>query len=285
MVFWSFSFIWYKQVFLYYGPISVVVMRLVIALPLLFTISVISGKLQIPQRKHITWFLLLGFFEPFLYFVGESFGVRLITPTLASVMISMIPLLAPVPARLLFRERLTMANYTGILVSVSGVVVVIFGEGDIKQVSFLGILLMLMAVFSAIFHSVYVRKLAEHYNPFTIVTYQSGIGLLYFLPWFAVDEMPAFIRMSHTWSMWQPVIKLAVFASSFAFLLFVYSIRRIGMAKTTVFINLIPVFTAFLAYLLLNETFGWLKIAGIATVIAGLVLSQVNRLLWKSPNQ
>ncbi len=36
MVLWSFSFIWYKQVFIYYRPVTVIVLRLVIAIPLLF---------------------------------------------------------------------------------------------------------------------------------------------------------------------------------------------------------------------------------------------------------
>lgn len=33
MAFWSFSFIWYKQVFLYYQPVTVIVLRLAIAVP------------------------------------------------------------------------------------------------------------------------------------------------------------------------------------------------------------------------------------------------------------
>jgi drug/metabolite transporter (DMT)-like permease len=74
-----------------------------------------------------------------------------------------------------------------------------------------------------------------------------------------------------------PVIKLAVFASTFAFLLFVYSIQRLGMARTNIFVNLIPVFTAILSYFILHEKFGIVKIAGIVVVIAGLVFSQMNQ--------
>ena len=68
MVFWSFSFIWYKQVFVYYDPITLIVFRLVIAVPLLFMLSIAFRKIQRINRKHIYLFLLLGFFEPFLYF-------------------------------------------------------------------------------------------------------------------------------------------------------------------------------------------------------------------------
>jgi len=83
--------------------------------------------------------------------------------------------------------------------------------------------------------------------------------------------------MHHTFQMLLPVLKLAVFASSIAFLCFVYTIQRIGMARTNVFVNLIPVFTAFLAFILLGERFSYLKVTGIVVVIAGLIFSQVHQ--------
>jgi drug/metabolite transporter (DMT)-like permease len=136
---------------------------------------------------------------------------------------------------------------------------------------------MLLAVFSAVGHSIFVRKLSAYYNTFTIVTYQSTFGLIYFIPLFAFLGMNEFFHMHHSFEMVLPVIKLAVFASTFAFLLFVYSIQRLGMARTNVFVNLIPVFTAILSYFILHEKFGIVKIAGIVVVIAGLVFSQMNQ--------
>src|SRR5512133_2330167 len=82
MILWSFSFIWYKQVFIYYRPVTVIVLRLVIAIPLLFLLSLAAGKLQQIQFSHLKWFILLGFFEPFLYFMGECYGMNLISPSL-----------------------------------------------------------------------------------------------------------------------------------------------------------------------------------------------------------
>ena len=276
MVFWSFSFIWYKQVFNHYDPVTVIVLRLVLAVPLLFILSIAAGKLQRISRKHLKWFILLGFFEPFLYFLGECYGVRRISPTLASIIISLIPLLAPVPARILFRERFSATNYTGLLVSVAGVVLVIMGEKSSAPVSIAGLLLMLLAVFSAICHSIFVRKLSEWYNTFTIVTYQSTFGLVYFFPLFGLISFHTFIQTHHTFDMLFPVVKLAIFASTFAFLLFVHSIQRLGMARTNAFVNLIPVFTAVLAYAILKEDFSKLKIVGIGVVVTGLIISQYN---------
>jgi drug/metabolite transporter (DMT)-like permease len=258
-----------------------------IAVPLLFFISFVFRKIQKINGKHIGLFLLLALFEPFLYFVGECYGIISISPTLASILISLIPLLAPIPAWYIFREKFTFTNFIGLIISIAGVSLVIMGEDSAKPAAIGGVLLMILAVFSAVCHSVFVRKLASHYNTFTIVTYQSTFGLIYFLPWFYFMGFKEFVTKHHTYEMVLPVVKLAVFASTFAFLLFVYSIQKLGMARTNVFVNLIPVFTAVLSYFILKEEFSMIKITGIIVVIAGLVFSQVNqqaRLTRKNSN-
>jgi drug/metabolite transporter (DMT)-like permease len=260
----------------YYQPVTVIVLRLVIAVPLLFILSLATGKLQRIQRRHLKWFILLGFFEPFLYFMGECYGINLISPALGSIVISLVPLLAPIPARYLFREKFSAANYIGLVISVTGVLLVMTGESRTKPAAMTGVLLMMVAVISAVCHSIYVRKLSDFYGSFTIVTYQSTFGILYFIPVFAFTEFQHFIHQAHSFSSFIPVIKLGVFASTVAFLLFVYSIRNLGIARTNVFVNLIPVFTAILSYFILHEHYNVTKIAGIAVVIAGLAFSQVS---------
>lgn len=278
MVLWSFSFIWYKQVFLYYRPVTVIVLRLVIAIPLLFILSLAAGKLQRIRRIDLKWFILLGFFEPFLYFMGECYGMNLITPSLGAIIISLIPLMAPIPARYFFREKFSFSNYVGLFISLTGLLLVVTGDRNAKPVAIAGVLLMLLAAVSAVCHSIFVRKLSEFYGSFTIVTYQSTFGLVYFIPVFAFTDFHLFIHQTHTFASLLPVIKLAVFASTMAFLLFVYSIKNLGMARTNVFVNLIPVFTAILSYFIIHEKFGLTKIAGILVVVAGLIFSQVTHM-------
>jgi drug/metabolite transporter (DMT)-like permease len=92
MVFWSLSFVWYKQAFENYMPLTVILFRQVIAVPILLLISVMSGKFRMVRKEHIRPFIILGFFEPFLYFICESYGVRLLSATTASVIVATIPL-------------------------------------------------------------------------------------------------------------------------------------------------------------------------------------------------
>jgi drug/metabolite transporter (DMT)-like permease len=277
MIFWSFSFIWYKQVFAYYLPVTLIFLRLSLAIPLLFIFSFATGKLQRIKARHIGWFILLGFFEPFLYFIGESYGVSLVSSTLAAIIISLIPLLTPIPAHFLFGEKFSAVNLFGLIISVTGVMLVILGEDETKAASVAGIFLMILAVISAVVYSILVKKLVVRYSSFTIVTWQSVFGLAFFIPVFLFTEFTDFLTTGIVLKAFIPIIKMAVFASALAFLLYIYSIKNIGMARTNVFANLIPVFTAILARIVLNEQFTAMKTAGVAVVVAGLVITQYHK--------
>ena len=106
MVFWSFSFIWTRVAIHSFQPMMLISLRLLIASVLLFVVSKSTGKFQKLRRKDFKWFLLLAFFEPFLYYVGETYGLTTVESTLASVIVSTIPLFAPIMAFVVLRERI-----------------------------------------------------------------------------------------------------------------------------------------------------------------------------------
>ncbi|MFO7658275.1 MAG: DMT family transporter [Bacteroidales bacterium] len=278
MLCWALTFIWYKQAYPVVSPISLVTLRLLIAVVLLFIIVKVSKRLDVISKKDIPGFLLLAFFEPLVYFLGESYGLKYISSTLASLMVATIPLITPFAAYYIFKEKLSPGNYLGIIISVIGIALIIqTGQGNFVSTP-LGVSLMLMAVFSTIGFSVYVKKLSPKYNTLTIVFYQNFIGLLFFIPLFILVDKSSLLKTNVPFSNILPVIYLAVFGSIVAFVLFINSIRYIGIARANVFTNLIPVFTAILSYFILHEQFNGKKIAGIIVVMAGLFLSQARNI-------
>ena len=108
MIFWSFSFIWTRVAILSFPPVTLITLRLLIASFLLYSISKSAGKFQKLKKKDVKWFLLLAFFEPYMYYMGETFGLTMVEATLASVIIATIPLFAPILAYILIREKITV---------------------------------------------------------------------------------------------------------------------------------------------------------------------------------
>lgn len=278
MVFWSLTFIWYKDVFEFYKPLTLVTFRLAISSALLFVVTGIIGKLVKIQRSDVKYFMLLAFFEPFMYFVGETFGMTMISSTLAAVIISIIPLFSPIGEFYFYKQRITLMNFLGILVSVVGVCIVIFhkGFGQIDANPY-GILLMLLAVVSALGYSLTLRKLTSKYNVFSIITYQNTLGALYFLPLFLVFELNHFMSVGVSVKSMIPILELAIFGSTIAFLLFTYSVKHLGVTGANTFTNAIPVLTAVFAYFIQGELLTPVKMTGIAVVVMGLFLSQIPR--------
>ena len=87
MLFWSLTFVWYKIILEYIGPISVIFFILVFAAGFLIIVTKFffkkKEKLVYKDYKYI---FILTLFEPFLYFLGESYGMQHVSPTIAAVM-------------------------------------------------------------------------------------------------------------------------------------------------------------------------------------------------------
>jgi len=281
MLFWSFSFIWTRQAILSFDPVTLVTFRLIIASVLLFLVSKIAGRFQMMRREDIKWFFLLAFFEPFMYYIGETYGLTMVDSTLASVIISTIPLFAPVLAYFLLKEKISYANIAGIIVSLSGVFLVIYEPKGGFAANPWGVILLFLAVFSAISYTTTLRKISTHYTTINVIFYQSFVGLLYFIPTFFITDFSSFSTSKVTSEGLFALFMLAVFASVIAFVLFAGVVRKIGVARTNVFVNLIPVFTAILAWWLLDERLNGLKIIGIAITVFGLFVSQMGKFRFK----
>ncbi len=281
MIFWSFTFVWYKVVYQYYNPITTVLFRLVISSVFLLLLTYPLKRLQKLKVKDFKYFALVTFYQPFLYFIGESYGVQLVSSTLSSVIIATIPLFTVIVSFFFYKEKISKTNILGIIFSVIGVSLVIFNKSENLTASTLGISMLLLAVFASIGYSIVIKKLSNKYNSITIVTYHNILGVFYFIPLFFIFDYKDFLLSGFSDDAWVPLLELAIFGSSFAFIFFTFSIKKLGVTKANAFTNMIPVFTAIFAFYVLDETLNTSKITGISFVIAGLFLSQIKTLSLK----
>ncbi len=275
MVMWAMTFVWFKIANEVYPPFTITFLRLLISTLIMTAIGYLSGIIQKLQKRDIPIFLLLSLIYPTIYFIAESLGLTMINASLGAVMVSTIPLFVPVGAYFLLKEKVTLMNILGILISFSGVMIVIMNRDFSINANPTGILLMMLAVFCAVGYTLMVKKLTERYSAYSITTYQNIFGTLMFLPLFLVFDFKEFITIEHSAKAILNLGYLAVFGSSLAFIFFNYSIKTIGATRTETFTNLIPAATAVFAWFMLGEELGMKKIIGIAVVLTGLFLSQV----------
>ena len=121
MTIWSASFIFTRIGLESFPPIMLVTMRMVLAAIILGIYGGVTKQIKKLDRKDVKYLLIAAFAEPFCYFVCEAYGLTLVSPTVASVILSTIPLFAPLFAFVILRERVTWSNMLGIIISLAGV--------------------------------------------------------------------------------------------------------------------------------------------------------------------
>ncbi len=276
MIFWSVSFIWFKMANEVYRPVTIVFTRLVISVSLLSVYLFFTKNFVKIKKEDRKLFILLAVFEPFFYFLGESFGLTYVSATVGSVLISTIPVIATLGAWLIFREKLKLINYAGIILSFLGVLVFIINKDGSLSFNVRGLMLMILAVFSAVGYNLTLSRLVGSYGPGFIVNVQNVIGAILFLPVFLIFDLRHLAGTQFDLRHFIPIVELAVFASCGAFILFAYSVKNMGITKANIFSNCIPVFTALFSFILLSEKLTLQNILGMAIVVAGLFMSQIN---------
>ncbi len=278
MLFWGLSFVWTKIAFETYGPFTVVAVRMLVSGGFLWAISYLPLWRESIQRTDVRWFLLLGFFEPFCYFMGESFGLLEVSASVGALVIATIPLFTTLLAPVLEKnQRVSPFAYFGATLSFLGVFLVIVDSNFDMQYSWHGIGYLFVAVAAAVGYNIVTRKLSSRYKPITIVKVQNSLGFLFFLPFFLFFEWHSFVTIVPSMRAVGSIVALTIFASTLAFLMYVFVLARIGMVRSNMFTNLIPIFASVFSWLVLNESFDARKIVGMACILAGVVLSQFRK--------
>lgn len=292
MLFYGVSFVSTKVALTAFGPVTILWIRLALSAGFLVALDAfLPGGLAIPDAtsgptatghtpasrrwpllSDLGPILLVTLFQPLLYFLAENIGLQYVSASIASIIIATIPVFTPVLARPFLGERVGMLTIAGLVLSLAGVAVIVLERQLEAQFTAGGLALIFVAVLAAVGYTIAVKSVPVRYRPLTIVKLQSLIGLPIVFVVALVTEglptaLPAFDVIAH-------VLYLGIFPSSLAFVFLSGGIRAIGANRANVFVNLVPVFTALVAWALLGEFFTLQKLAGMAIVILGVLAAQ-----------
>ena len=274
---WGMSYIWTDKLIALNIPIFYFVfVRILLAGIVLFLFNTAYGRIKRIQRQDWPKFLLLAFFEPFIYFICETYGLKVTgSPTLSAMVIATIPIFSIGAGMLFFKEKVNFINIIGILFSLVGIVMVAMAKGELGDKFIWGIVLLLIAVIAEVGHASITKSLAGNYSSQIIVMYQFLIGSIYLFPLFLTKGLKGFdAEVYFCPEAWYPLICLAVLCSSLAFSLWVSTIKNLGVAKSSIFSALIPVAAAIIAWVLGHEYLNSRQWIGIFVSTIGVIMSQ-----------
>lgn len=288
MLCWAGAGIAVKEALVVFSPLTLIVLRFSLAIVLMLLVGLLFRGhevlgLQRVEKRDIPLFVLGGLFQPFLYFIFETYTYQsFASPTIAEAMLSTQPIMAPILAFIILREKVTRNNVVGILLSTVGMLLLLLvGANNFALGNPWGVLLAIVTVSMSVGYTIILRRIPTRYSSLSIVFYVQLVALvLFYAVWGVFDRQLLQDTIAPLSADLSPVIAvgyLAVFASVTAFILFCYTVRQIGVTRANVFNNVRPVFTALLMWVIFDEQLPVWKWVGIIVIVIGLFISQKQR--------
>jgi drug/metabolite transporter (DMT)-like permease len=274
-LFWSANVVIGRSIAEYVPPITASVLRwsgaFLILLPFAAPHLVRDWRLI---RKHGGLLALLALTGFSAYNTIAYYGLHFTTAINGLLLQSITPLFVALWSFVLFRDRLSLRQAAGILVSLTGVLVIIcqgnlailfaiaFNRGD------------LLFVIALLIYASYVAtlRLRPPIHPLSFLAIGMALGALLLLPGMALEiayGQPIVLNYLSGFSL----LYLCIFPSILGYLGLNRGIELIGANRAAPFIHLVPIFGSVLAITLLGEQLRLFHAGGYLLVFAGITLA------------
>lgn len=275
MFLWGSSFIALKLAFEAYDPMTAIFGRMFFAA--LVMVFVFPRFRRVTRKPgDIKVLLLMAFFEPCMYFIFEGYALKFTTASQAGIVSSMMPLMVGISAFFILKEKICLRTVGGFIIAVAGGIWIsvfsVSSEGAPNPA--LGNFLEFLAIGCASGYTICARYLSARFHPLYLTAIQSFLGAVFFFPLMLLS--PAGIPSSFPLIPSLSVVYLGVVVTLVAYTCYNYGVSKIPAGQASSFINLVPVFTIVMGWMILGESFTLVQSFGVIIVFSGVVLSQ-----WK----
>ena len=284
MFIWASSFVALKSAMNDLGPFTVIFFRMLIAS--LCFLYFIKGFLKYDfSKKDIKFILLLALFEPCLYFIFESKALQLTSASQAGMITSLMPIITAMVAGYFLKEIISKQMIFGSLIAMGGAIwLSLQGTSSIDAPNpLLGNFLEFLAMLCAALYTVTVRYLSDRYSALFITAIQVFIGTVFFIPLFLYEYINIGLNMTVESFLWVAYLGVVVTLGGYG--LYNYALTKIEASKASIFIYLIPVFTLFLAYFMLNEKLSSLEFIACFIILFGVFISEFSFSWFKNKSK
>lgn len=269
----GFSFLFTKTALEVSSPSVLLAWRFLTAFAVM-NLLLLTGKVKVSFRgKPIGWLLLMGIFQPVLYFYFENYGLLYSNATFSAVIIALVPIAALVYGGLFMHERPTALQIVCSVVSVGGVIWMALRQTAHGAITLLGVLLLVGAVVSAVGFNVISRRSAKQVGAFERTYMMFLVGTVVFGTVALAENMrqPAALiaPFSHA-SFVTALVYLGVISSVAAFLMINYANTWLPLSRATVFSNVITVVSVFAGVVLLKEPFDAFMLLAAVLIVGGI---------------
>ncbi|XMB86908.1 DMT family transporter [Mycoplasmatota bacterium WC44] len=268
MVVWGLSYISIKIALEVFTPIGLVFFRYVFASVFFILFMKIKKESFRFDLKDLPLFLLSSLIGVVLYFYAESTGIKYLSVSSASIILSLVPLAIMLSNFLIHNERLNKIKIFTIFASIVGIYLIVSSDsGGVNSTK--GYLFMILAVLSWTVFSETSSRLTKKYSELKVAATQGYIALLLYLPLIFFQGIEYSLVEAHHWI---HVIALGVLSSAISFLLYVVAMKNIGTTESGLFVNFIPIVTIVFGYFILGDILTIHQVIGAFIIVSSMTL-------------
>lgn len=278
----GFSFLFSKLALNVAEPFVLLAVRFFVAfllMSLLRALKVVPCNLK---GKNLLPVIILGFLQPVIYFICESYGIKYTSSSFAGIIIALIPIAGLFFAGVMLKEKPTFLQVVFSMLGVAGVMVMTLVD-ELGAFQWKGLILLLGAVVSAALFSIQSRHIADRFTSFerTYVMFAVGTVTFFILCIMRIGgDYNLLLVPIKNGQFWISIAYLAGASSVGAYLMLNKALDVLPVARSLVFANVTTVISVLAGVLLLKEQFTLIQAVGIAMVIVGVY--GVNRFTGKS---
>ncbi|RQR58966.1 DMT family transporter [Burkholderia sp. Bp9126] len=259
-------------------PFTATALRFLIATPLLFALMR-AQRLRWPRvsRRDAALLVVQAAAGGVGYTVLLISGTRLSSPLDAGVMLGTLPAMSTLIAAVLLRERQTPRDWAAAALATSGVLLVTFtpGHAPPSLQTLAGDALVLAAVACEAVFILLNRRLATPLAPLALSTAMSGLG-------FMLALVPAAFEWRAATAGWTTgavaaIVYYALVPTVLGYLCWYAGSARTSGTEAALFTAIAPVSAVLFAVTLFGEALNATRLAGIALVVAGMLVGAMRR--------
>ncbi len=274
MMVWASSFIALKAALGSLGPFTIIFGRMFTAsLCFIYFIKQFS-KLKF-TKEDIKYIALMTLFEPCMYFIFEANALKNTTAGQAGMITSMMPLITAIGAGIFLKEIITKKLMIGALLAVLGAIWLSLSAQSAQNAvnPLLGNFLEFIAMVCGAGYAISIRHLSNKFSALFLTAIQAFVGMFFFLPFALWEYNNTQMQFTTNAVLWTVYIGVIVTLGGYG--MFNFALGRMEAAKASVYINLIPVFTVLLAFVILGEKLSFIEIVASGVILFGVFISQL----------
>ena len=275
-IIWGFSFLFTKETLDHTFPLQLLGFRFGAA-ALFLTILKLIGIVRINLKgKPTSSLFLLALFQPGLYFIGETWGVKRTSASEAGMVIALVPVAIATMAAIFLKEKLHAKQILSVCASVFGVMIIVSAQGKLEFGEHLwGIVALLLAVLAAGAYTILARHSSTKFTPLEITFVMMWAGTVIFNVLGVGQSVVegsffVYLRPLQLPSVLWAILYLSALSSVLAFFLSNYMFAKLPVSQTAPILNLITVVSVFSGVFFRGEQFGWIDVVGITLIILGV---------------